>query len=120
MKVKNESEVAQSCLTLINPKDCSLPASFIHGFSRQEYWSGVPLPSPIKLTSLNQLSLFYLDAKSPEWNNLKEKKIVFLANLKLLYCKNPTVKRLCVLNVRQHGSQFAQDNIINRTEDITT
>jgi len=27
--------------------DCSLPGSSVHGFSRQEYWSGVPLPSPI-------------------------------------------------------------------------
>ena len=31
MKVKSESEVAQSCLTLSNPMDCSLPGSFIHG-----------------------------------------------------------------------------------------
>ena len=31
MKVKSESEVAQSCLTLSDPMDCSLPGSFIHG-----------------------------------------------------------------------------------------
>ena len=31
MKVKNESEVAQSCLTLSDPMDCSLPGSSIHG-----------------------------------------------------------------------------------------
>ena len=30
-KVKSESEVAQSCLTLSNPIDCSLPGSSIHG-----------------------------------------------------------------------------------------
>ena len=30
MKVKIESEVAQSCLTLSDPVDCSLPGSFIH------------------------------------------------------------------------------------------
>ena len=30
MKVKSESEVAQSCLTLSNPMDCSLPGSSIH------------------------------------------------------------------------------------------
>ena len=45
MKVKSESEVAQSCLTLCDPMDCSPPGSSVHGFSRQEYWSGVPLPS---------------------------------------------------------------------------
>ena len=31
MKVKTESEVAQSCPTLRDPMDCSLPGSSIHG-----------------------------------------------------------------------------------------
>ena len=31
MKVKSESEVAQSCLTLPNPMDCSLPGFSVHG-----------------------------------------------------------------------------------------
>ena len=31
MKVKTEREVAQSCLTLLDPIDCSLPGSSIHG-----------------------------------------------------------------------------------------
>ena len=31
MKVKSESEVAQSCLTLSDPMDSSLPGSSIHG-----------------------------------------------------------------------------------------
>ena len=31
MKVKSESEVIQSCLTLSNPMDCSPPSSSIHG-----------------------------------------------------------------------------------------
>ena len=31
MKVKSESEVAQSCLTPSDPTDCSLPDSSIHG-----------------------------------------------------------------------------------------
>ena len=31
MKVKSESEVAQSCPTLRNPMDCSLPGSSVHG-----------------------------------------------------------------------------------------
>ena len=31
MKVKSESEVAQSCPTLLEPMDCSLPGSSIHG-----------------------------------------------------------------------------------------
>ena len=42
-----ESEVTQSCPTLCNSMDSSLhqaPPSM--GFSRQEYWSGLPFPSP--------------------------------------------------------------------------
>ena len=31
MKVKSESEVAQSCRTLSDPMDCSLPGSSVHG-----------------------------------------------------------------------------------------
>ena len=31
MKVKSESEVAQPCLTLSDPMDCSLPDSSVHG-----------------------------------------------------------------------------------------
>ena len=34
MKVKSESEVAQSCLTLSDPMDCSLLGSFIHETSQ--------------------------------------------------------------------------------------
>ena len=42
MKVKSESEVAQSCLTC---RTAAYQAPPSMGFSRQEYWSGVPLPS---------------------------------------------------------------------------
>ena len=98
MKVKGESEVAQSCPSLHNPMDCSLPGSSVDGsfqagcaeeplilfssvqllsrvqlfltpwtaahqaslpmgFSRQEYWSGVPLSSPLKqLNSAKNMS----------------------------------------------------------------
>ena len=45
-KVKSESEVTQSCPTPSDPMDCSPPAPLSMGFARQEYWSGVPLPSP--------------------------------------------------------------------------
>ena len=42
-----EMLVPQSCPTLCNPIDCSPPGSSVHwGFSRQEYWIGLPFPSP--------------------------------------------------------------------------
>ena len=38
--------VTQSYLHLCNPMDCSPPGSSVHGVFRQEYWSGLPFPSP--------------------------------------------------------------------------
>ena len=55
MKVKRESEVAQSCLTLATPWTAAYQAPPSMGFSRQEYWSGVPLPSPYVVCIHNQL-----------------------------------------------------------------
>ena len=46
MKVKSESEVAQLCPTLETPWAAAFQAPPSMGFSRQEQWSGVPLPSP--------------------------------------------------------------------------
>ena len=42
-------QVAQSCPTLCNPMNWLLCP---WGFSRQEYWSGLPLPSPGNLPNL--------------------------------------------------------------------
>ena len=43
MKVKSESEVAQSCPTLSHPMDCSLPGSSIHGIfqARVLMWAAI-------------------------------------------------------------------------------
>ena len=46
MKVKSESEVTQSCLTLSNPMDCSLPGSFLLGIfqARVLEWGSIAFP----------------------------------------------------------------------------
>ena len=38
--------VAKSCLTLAIPRTVACQAPLSMGFSRQEYWSGLPFPSP--------------------------------------------------------------------------
>ena len=45
MKVKSEREVAQSCPTLSDPMDCSLPGSSIHGIfqARVLEWGAIAL-----------------------------------------------------------------------------
>jgi len=39
----------QLCLTLCNLWTVAPQASLSMGFSRQEYWSGLPCPSPVKM-----------------------------------------------------------------------
>ena len=46
----------QSCPTLCNLMDCSLPDSLSMGFSKQEYWSQLPCPSPEALRILDSNS----------------------------------------------------------------
>ena len=53
MKVKSESEVAQSCLTLRDPWTAAHQAPPSMGFSRQEYWSAVVL-----ITKLDSCMIF--------------------------------------------------------------
>ena len=49
MKVKSERE---SCVRLFaTPWTAAYQAPPSMGFARQEYWSGVPLPSPKKILS---------------------------------------------------------------------
>ena len=54
VEVKSESEVVQSCPTLGDPMDCSLPGSSCpRDFpAKSTDWSGQPLPSPKKTASV--------------------------------------------------------------------
>ena len=47
MKVKSESEIAQSCPTLSDPMDCSLPGSSVHGIfqARVLEWGAIAFSS---------------------------------------------------------------------------
>ena len=56
MKVK--SEVAQSCLTLSNPMDCSLPGSSIHGIfqARVLEWGAIAFSMDVRVGPLRRLN----------------------------------------------------------------
>ena len=47
-KVKSESEVAQSCLTLSDPMDCSPPGSSVHGIFQAGVleWGAIAFSKP--------------------------------------------------------------------------
>ena len=64
VKVKSESEVAQSCPTLSDPMDCNLPGSSIHGSfqARVLEWVAISFSNAwkwkVKVKSLSRLQLF--------------------------------------------------------------
>ena len=40
------AKLLQSCLTLCDPIDFSLPGFSVHGFSRKQSWNALPFPLP--------------------------------------------------------------------------
>ena len=63
LKVESESEVAQSCPTLSEPMDCSLPGSSIHGIfqARVLKWGAIARLSKISLKNCIWQMIFYID-----------------------------------------------------------
>ena len=65
MKVKSESEVAQSCPTLSDPMDCSLPGSSVHGIFQARVLEWNAIASSYSNHRLVQITkLFYHVSKS--------------------------------------------------------
>ena len=56
MKVKSESEVSQSCPTLREPMDCSLPGSSLHGIfqARVLEWGAILLTLDLSISGRNR------------------------------------------------------------------
>ena len=66
MKVKNESEIAQSCPTLSDPIDCSLPGSYVHGIlqARVLEWGAVAF----SVHQINASQLMYMQpTQNGQW-----------------------------------------------------
>ena len=86
MKVKNESEVAQSCPTLCNPMDCSLPGSSAHGIfqARVLEWVAIAFSTCIYDVCLISVQLL---SEILFW-----KKNFCFINLKAIALRNPKVR----------------------------
>ena len=96
MKVKSESEVAQSCPTLSAPMDCSLPGSSIHGIfqARVLEWGAIAFSGAEGLDWLNGSKLFHLSLaclNSLRVTTIKKKKIKSKQKTKLSYHDNTRV-----------------------------
>ena len=55
----------QSCPTLCDPMDCSLPGSAIHGIFQARVPEWVPLPSPADMTNKGLISRTYKELVQP-------------------------------------------------------
>ena len=64
-KVKSESEVAQSCLTLHDPMDCSLPGSPVHGIFQARVLGWGAIAFSVNSNILDSSLIFYI--KELEW-----------------------------------------------------
>ena len=55
---QGESEIAQSCPTLCNPMDCSLPGSSVHGISQARVleWGAIAFSDSLAYPTVNQSS----------------------------------------------------------------
>ena len=70
--------VAQSCPAPCDPVDCSPPGSSVRGIVQEEYWSGLPFPSPgdlphpgiEPLSPVSLASAGRLFTTSPTWVSL--------------------------------------------------
>ena len=62
MKVKSESEAAQSCPTLSDSMDCSLPGSSVHGIfqARVLEWGAIAFSSSSVYISVNSIISFFM------------------------------------------------------------
>ena len=100
MKIKSESEVTQSCLTLSNPMDCSLPVISVHGIlqARVLEWGAISFSKEHFLTPCKKInSKFIKDLNlRPEPIKLLEENISRTPNdinqSKILYDPLPRVK----------------------------
>ena len=106
MKVKSESEVAQSCPTLSDPTDCSLPGSSAHGIFQARVLEWVPLPSPLVVHRAQCSYLFtcLLSASlivSYRRAGITSLFMAVLLELKAMSLRKQMLKKICQMNKRK-------------------
>ena len=75
MKVKSESEVAESCTTLCNPMDCSPPGSSVHGIfqARVLEWGAIALSGELTYSQIKEPFVTYQNHRLSDEISIWEK-----------------------------------------------
>ena len=73
MKVINESEVVQACLTLSDPMDCSLPGSSVHGIFQARVLEWGTIAFSASISKRQKKNFFFLLKKGVTAGELKKK-----------------------------------------------
>ena len=82
MKVKSETEVAQSCPTLCDPMDCSLPGSSVHGISKPRVLEWVAIASSTQ--GMRNLLFLHLFAQSIIINMVVQRSLIHCHRLSVV------------------------------------
>ena len=96
MKVKSEREVAQSCLTLSDPMDCSPPGSSVHGIlqARVLEWGAIAFSAGkpyLLLKAHPNLSCIDIHSMSGLQNNFKARIFAFCRYASVRLCQLPCI-----------------------------
>ena len=100
MKVKSESEVAQSCPTLLDPMDCSLPGSTAHGIfqARVLEWGAIAFLSLLVV-------LLFFSPTSLDFRSFQGLCLIFLFCICVLYLPSFNAKALVHIFLKEPSSQ---------------
>ena len=96
MKVKSESEVAQSCPTLSDPMDCSLPGSSVHGIfqARVLEWGAIAFSCRWGKEVPFDAGLWYASIETSDFFSVHRRKIL---ELNLIYIFKILLIVICVI-----------------------
>ena len=124
-KEKVKVLVTQSCPTLCNPMDYSLPGSSVHGIFRQEYWSRLPCHSPEDLLDpviesglLHCRQILYCQRpkRVPKWANLD----FFHLHIKYGFVRLTSYKEVlkCEADLKMEYNQWKHTHTHNQYKNI--
>ena len=122
VKVKRESEVAQSCPTLSDPMDCSPPASSIHGIFQARVlewgaigWENIVLLSKSHMRNAHQPfnSSLMIPTDAAKQSSLQTKETALTAHSTTVSSSAPVI----AASEKRKRAEILQDSLSSRSPD---